>query len=882
MAQSFNLTLDIPDNIKSMTHKELVEWAGDRIKTAGKFTPIQVLNIMNNIFMRLGLELDNEQLLFLLDDSKRLLCEASAGSGKTTVSQLKMIKFKLLYGFDGSDILAIAYNDHAQEDMQKRHTALVSEIMSQRIEGVKLNDRIVCRTFHSNALAWVMEYSSKCGISNKDTAIISDTNADKFMTKALESSITNYNKKYQENIDFNKLDPLVVTNLLSYLSYIEEVMWTVDDSEFHPKFTELKLEKEIVSEAINRFNKLCEFNSMYTFSAILVKFYNLLKDNEDIRKRVQCAYKILLVDEYQDMTPLMNAIIYLMINEETIFNAIGDGDQSIYSFKGTDSLNCIKFKDTFNNGKVISMGANRRCRKNIVDVARNILSINKLRYPKEIYSLKDGGSVSTRPYESTAEECDYLISELKKIPTDELFNVCIAYRNRESSLLLSKKLLDARIPFKVKAGYEPYKDMLSSSLYDIYAMLKQPLSTAYHRVALYKVCPASRANVNKVIDSDKSKELKHYLDYDWDILGGLANSVRKSLYILKECEDAIKSDAPMCNYFGKLWNLFKLYYWNWVSEQTRFPSDLENSIVADYSTQRGYKKFLKDYNEQIEIRDRFSKSGVGVTLTTFHSLKGLEFNTVYLIDLDDAIFPCYEKIEKSCNGNLDAELSEKEECVRLFYVSCTRPKDNLIVLYNKNRPSIYIDLLRPNPLVKSEEKKVEVVEEEIDLMGMLLADATDIEDTNVDLDVSVYGSISDEDITLDDVSLDTFIVPNTEVDVTLPVIEPLTFEDKGTEAKSVPIADHKMYMYHSSSDSYYIIEKGEPLYIGSSIDFEDSYEITEEQYLSGMEELKEESKNISDNRFNILDNNKSFQDTKDTSKRNKVKDTLGIFDFLNS
>lgn len=879
MAQSFNLTLDIPDNLKTMSYSELIEWAGDRIKPAGKFTPIQVLNIMNNIFMRLGLKLDNEQLLFLLDDSKRLLCEASAGSGKTTVSQLKMIKFKLLYGYDGSDILAIAYNDHAQEDMQKRHTALVSEIMSQRIEGVRLNDRIVCRTFHSNALAWVMEYSNKCGISNKDNIIISDSNADKFMSKALESAITSHNKKYNDDIDFNKLDPATVQNLISYLSYIEEVMMDVEDSEYHPKFMELKLDKEIVKETINRFNKLCEFNSMYTFSAILIKFYNLLKDNEDIRKRVQNAYKILLVDEYQDMTPLMNSIIYLMINEDTIFNAIGDGDQSIYSFKGTDSLNCIKFKDIFNNGKVVSMGANRRCRKNIVDVASNILSINTLRYPKEIYALEEGGSVSTRPYESTAEECDYLISELKKIPTDMLYEVCIAYRNRESSLLLSKKLLDARIPFKVRAGYEPYKDMLSSSLYDIYAMLKQPLSTAYHRVALYKVCPASRANINRVIDSDKSNEMKHYLDYNWDMLGGLANSVRKALYTLKECEDAVKSDAPMCNYFGKLWNLFKMYYWNWVSEQSRFTQDLESSIISDYSSQRGYKKFLKDYNEQIEVRDRFSKSGVGVTLTTFHSLKGLEFDTVYLIDLDDAIFPCYEKIEKSCNGNLEAELSEKEECVRLFYVACTRPRDNLIVLYNKSRPSIYIDLLRPSSKsTKEEVKVVEETDDEIDLMSMLLDEASYVETSDTDLSVYELNSL-EEDITLDDIDLDTFIVPAVETEVTQ-----LVEEETVDVYKDSPRATYKMYMYHEPSDSYYTIEKGELLSDISLIDFESSVEITEEQYNSGLKEKEDMS--IRDSKYDVKNLNIElpFNDNKfnKSESNNKVKNTLGIFDFLNS
>lgn len=883
MSREFNLTLDVPENINELTYQQLVDYAGSRFKPAGSFKPIQVLNILNNIFMRIGLKLDNEQLLFLMDDSKRVLCEASAGSGKTTVSQLKMIKMKMLYGIDGTDILAIAYNDHAAIDMQKRHTSLVEQIMSQRISGVKMNDRIVCRTFHSNALAWVTEYANKCGITNKETIVISDANTEKFMTKALESAIKTHNKKTGENLSIEQIDPNTIPALISYLSYIEEVMMTVAESVYLPKFTEINLPQSMVEDVIIRFNKLCEFNSMFTFSNILVKFYDLLRLNEGIRTRIQGAYKALLVDEYQDMTPLMNAIIALMINDDTIFNAIGDGDQSIYSFKGTDSLNCLKFRQYFPDGVVVSMGANRRCRKNIVDVARNILSINTLRYPKEIYSLKDGGSVVTRPYDSSADECSFLISELKNIPIDKLYDVCIAYRNRESSLLLSKRLLDARIPFNVKSGYEPYKDILSASLYEIYAMLKQPLSVAYHKNTLYKLIPASKSQVNKVVSEGSGGEtMKHYLDYKWESLGNLSYAVRKALTTVKECEDAVRSDAPMSNYFNKIWNLFKLYYWNWVSKQVKFPADLEESVVQDYSTSRGYKQFCKDYNEQIEIRDRFSRGGIGVTLTTFHGLKGLEFSSVYLIDLDDRIFPNYEKIEKECSSNPDAELEEKEECVRLFYVSCTRPKDKLTVLYSASNPSIYIDLLRPRELkkvapVEVEEKVVDI--DDSDIMSSLFDEAVDEDVYDEQDDINVFGD--EEDISLDDVELDEFQVPSSVTDVS----DGNESDDEITVTEDrVPVADHRMYMYHELSGSYYVIEAGEPMYSGSSIDFESSDEITEEQYNAGV--MRQE---VEDSKYKALTISEEVSesaipdsDRKEMQKTNRLESALGIFDFLSS
>lgn len=814
MSFNFNLTLDIPKNIKEMSLKDLVAWLEkeDRVKSVKGFNPLQVANILNNIFMKMDLKLDNEQLVFLLDDSIRLLCEASAGSGKTTVSQLKMVKYKLLYGIDGSDILTIAYNDHAADDMQRRHTSLIESIMSQRIDGVKLNDRIVCRTFHSNALAWITEYATKCGITNKETIVISDHTANKLMQKALESVF----KKLYTGEDGNltkQIEPHMVPAMLDYLSYAEEKMLSVEDSVGLPKFMDIKLEKEVVSEVINRFNKLCVFNSTYTFSKILVLFYELLKNNQDVRERVQKAYKVLLVDEYQDMSPLMNEIISLMICDDTIFNAIGDGDQSIYSFKGTDSLNCLKFKDYFPKGKVISMGANRRCRKNIVDTAKKILSINTLRYPKELYSVKDGGSVTTIPYDDNVSEYNLIINELKNVPTDELFDICIAYRNKDSSLLLTKMLLDARIPFTVKSGYEPYKDILSSSLYDIFAMLKQPSSKAYQLDTLYKLTPASKAQVRELINKQTADgDMIHYLDYNWDSLGTVSNSIMRCLTQIKECEDAVRSNASMGNYFNKIFNLFKMYYWNWVKDQMKFPQDLEDSIINDYTTNLSYAKFREQYHEKIEIRDRFASSGIGVRLTTFHGLKGLEFTKAYLVDLDNDIFPNYKKIEKDCNGNMDAEMAEKEECTRLFYVACTRPKDDLVVLYNKSNPSIYIDLLRQDDSKVLTQKVEEVAEESLDIDNMFDDMFKDSEKMEVDFDnidlfeeMSMNSDSSDiEDMTTSedthDILLEDFeiplSIPDDEEEISIDVeglqlaeLEPLELNDIQTRDEGQDLTD---------------------------------------------------------------------------------------------
>ena len=784
MENNFDLTLDIPDGIREMKQSEVVAWLAENGRTKGtaSFSPIAISRILNNIFSRLGLILDNEQMLFLLDDSKRLLCEASAGSGKTTVSQLKMIKFKMLYGISGDDILSIAYNDHAAADMLNRHNVLIEQIMAQKIAGVKLDSKIRCRTFHSNALAWVIEYKRDCGIEDVNNVIVSEKNETKFMDNAIKNSLKKvFGDKADEVI--KKLSPSARPALLAFNSYIEERMLSVAEAVDTPRFKEIGLDANVVEMCINRFNQYCELNHMYTFSGILVKFYNLLKNNTEARVRVQNAYKIVLVDEYQDMSPLMNEIISLMIGENTIFNAIGDGDQSIYSFKGTDSLNCIKFKQYFNNGIVVSMGANRRCRKNIVNAASNILSINNLRYKKELYSIKDGGTISSIGYDTREEEFSRLIQELKSVPTKELHNICVAYRNKDSSHLLAKMLLNAGIPSVVRSGYDPYKDLLSSSLFEIFIMLRQPINYAYHKIALFKLIPAKREDVEKLVDAkQKSGESCHYIDYDWDSLGKVSYEVKKILVMLRELEGAVKSDTPMSNYFNKVFYLFQKYYWNYVRELVKFPPELESSIVSDYSTSLSYKKFYEKYMDTIGIRDRFIATGNGVRLTTFHGLKGLEFDKVYLVDLDDDIFPNYSIIEKECNGNLDAVIEEKEECARLFYVACTRPRDELILMYSNKNPSIYVDLVMKGTLTEKVDKcdsDDDSIMSDFDELFEFDADENVTDDTT---DSSIEDFIVPEDTT-EKIVIDSNIVDDSETsDVNLKFSEIVREEIDESEA----------------------------------------------------------------------------------------------------
>lgn len=829
----YNLELDTPKNIKEMSLSDLTTWAGDRVLPAHlstglsyapkvEFSPSKVAVIFKNICKRFHkpIDLDNEQMLFLLDDGKRVLCEASAGAGKTTVSQLKLVKYKLFYGISGRDILSIAYNDHAVADMIARHEQLIAEINNTHLtaitskdardlapagvepeepSAIKLDYFLPCRTFHKNAMVWLNHFKSKCHlttIGDIEANILDTKDEQTLMQRALEAVIkTEHDEELQAGKPLTSFfKPQTTPLLIKWKSYMEVTMLEESEWDTYPQFNEIGLDPMTVNLIFNKYNALCKTHSKIQMTETLILFRNLLRDDEEVRKTVQEAYKVILIDEYQDMSPLMNNIIELMVGEDTILNVIGDGDQSIYAFNGTDSLNCLKFKQTFNNGRVLSMGANRRCRSNIVNAAKHLLDLNTLRYKKDLYSTKEGGTIRTIPYNTSVEQANFILSELKGLTKEELNNTCIAFRNNASADLLAKVLLDNNIPITVSEGHVPYRDILSTMIHNMFQFLDMPKSTSLHLTVLPTVLPASKQQVYNVIKESmkgKEKNTLSFDEYNWELLNSsLAAKVRNVIDQLLEYRREMKSGASMADLFPKMMRLCSMYYWNWVKEQRNFSSELEQIIKEDFIVNKPYKQFLNDYLKMMEAKSKLiTVSGrktkekhigqQGVLLATFHKLKGLEFDRVYLIDLEDSIFPNYSKIERDFEGNPEMILNMKEECVRLFYVACTRPKDELVLCYNKANPTCYLPMIVEGIHIREEVRKREEEEKK-----MREVDDTFNIDLTDDMIIESEESDVDADLPIPDLPIPDLPIP----DLTIPEPEPVILnEDEDGEDEDTKV-----------------------------------------------------------------------------------------------
>ena len=755
------LELDTPKDIINYSRKQVIDLLGVNSNGNDNYNSMQIGLILDKLLTEIGIVMDNQQFMFLMCDAKRLLCEAGAGTGKTTLFLLKVIKEKVFFGKRGCDILAIAYNDSAVNDMQRRMRSLTKSLNNTGYFDI--DDTLICRTFHSNAMVWVKKYRNYCNIKREDKDIIL-READEFalvkkaLTKAIEKAGLT-----------DKVEPtdIIVSKLIKFNSYREEKMIKLDEFNEHSLFFEIGLESDLVMKIFTMFNKMCSVYDKYTFSHILTMYYELLRDHEDARLNIAKAYPILGVDEYQDMTPLMNACIDLMLIEESTFIAIGDGDQAVYGFRGTDSLNCLKFRDYFKDGMVLSMGVNRRCKKAIVDVARNILNTNTLRYDKEIYSVKDGGEVVSNYYKSQSSQYRDIIKQLKLKDEMTFQEICIAYRNKESSALLTRMLVEENIPFRVGSGYTPYGDALSKNLLDIFQLLETPTNQSLQKDVLFKLLPSTRLILDQVITNSKPNTKFGDLNY-----GDLINKPNflNALETLKRIYESYQNNENLNVYFGKLYKIFELYYWNNQRYTRNFPRELEELIVTEYSGSYSYYTLEDKIKENMLRSADYIKRGFGVYLSTFHKLKGSEFDELFIIDLAENIFPNFSKVEEEGFTELQ-ELQLKEESVRLFYVAVTRARNKLTMYFDKDNPSQFIDLVRPRESLEEiklrEVKKVEIEKPLI----------------NNDFDLT-SGIIDSDDFVLPEINLeDNVIIPERviEIDLTEGLLSEneLKIEDEG-------------------------------------------------------------------------------------------------------
>ncbi|MEG2262852.1 MAG: ATP-dependent helicase [Acinetobacter sp.] len=703
--------------LMTCTDKQIEEYAesnfcSETYKSAEGFNFSKRVKFIRALCMLLKLTPSKEQWIFLFSDCERLLCEACAGAGKTTMAQLKLVDEKVSRNVHGRNILALAYNNHAVKDMRMKHEEIINRLNLMKIPGLNRDREICCHTFHSFCLAWVLDYADRFKLQPNNFMVV-----DKDVTELMRFASDTYKRKHPDQRLF--VSDAIISALISLYMFTHETLTGDDPTKWKlcTAMTDLKdISLNAITEIFKYYVKAKSLKHRMDFADIIDAMYTICCDPA-VMRRIRANYSIFLVDEYQDITPSMLRIIHLIFegNEQCEIEpyyagkliCIGDGDQSIYGFRGTDPDNCIRFRDAYSNPKMMtritSMSENRRCPVKIIDVARKVIESNDRRIEKPILSIRDGGNIRVINYVDESDQMSQLVTLLKSKPAEDLRHTCICYRNLSSSYMLTIQLVASGIPFKIGRGNMPLTDKLSASVFGVLNMLSYPDNIEHIRDNLFKVVPKSarftRAAIEQMLREEVENrkagdEAKRFweLPFDSDVVA--ISGFSQALTTLAKAYQIHRRNGNMSDYVPEVIRLIHVYYLDWQLQKGMALSEEYLAYVNKWFSRKvSYDTFMLEYRDL--MKKLSENAGNGAYLTTLHGLKGLEFEDVYVIDLNDQLFPGTE-LNISQNLSDEQKMIVENEARRLFYVAITRTRNGLTLFFDAECPTRYLRFFKEN------------------------------------------------------------------------------------------------------------------------------------------------------------------------------------------
>ena len=567
---------------------------------------------------------------------------AGPGSGKTFV-----ITHRIKYLIEGSGInpahiLVVTFSRAAAKEMKDRF---------EKLQG---KSHVTFGTFHS---VFFSILKTAYGFSTEQIA------SDELRYTLIKELIK---KNEIVNEDINTLSG----NLLNEIALIKQDNINIKNyySNSIASDTFKKLYKEYEVELETR-NKL-DFEDMLSLT------YELLSERKDILTAVQNRYQYILVDEFQDINFLQYNIIKLMAGKKQNITVVGDDDQSIYRFRGARPEIMLGFERDFRNVSKVFLDINFRSTTQIVDASTKLISFNSKRFPKTFKANDGSGApVSVIEFKNPFAEVNSIIKDIKEYikAEQDINNIAVLYRTNLSPRLLIERMMKNNIPFTIRDSipnlFEHWvsKDIISYIKLAINLGNKNDLlriSNKPNRYISRDSLSSSKANIETLFDyyDDKSYMIKRIIE------------LREHLRTIKNLKPAtalryIRNVVGYDEYIEEYCDM------NGVESDDCYTilGDLENS-ASEFNTFSDWFVHMEEYKEElIEARKKSNEDDIGVRLMTFHSSKGLEFDIVYIIDVNEGSVP-YKKAKGA---------DEIEEERRMFYVAMTRARHKLFICYCK-------------------------------------------------------------------------------------------------------------------------------------------------------------------------------------------------------
>lgn len=580
-----------------------------------------------------------------------LLVLAGAGSGKTKVLTTKIAYLIEQMHINPYNILAITFTNKAAREMKDRITNMLG----------MLANSIQISTFHSFGLTIVRENAEKLDLKSNFTILDS------------EDSLTIIKKIMKDlNINAESVKPKYVKNQISGAK--NELMSPLE----YERFAMTEQEKNVV-EIYKVYQKRLLISNSVDFDDLLMMPIMLFRKNPDILERYQERFKYILIDEYQDTNEAQYTLVKMISSKYKNVCVVGDNDQSIYSFRGANYQNILNFEKDYKSAETIMLEENYRSTKNILKVANEVIVNNNKRKDKNLWTENEVGN-KVKYYRASDEkdEAIYVTKEIQKlidegIPKNE---IAVLYRTNAQSRTIEEALLRENIPYKVIGSFYFYN---RKEIKDLICYLKL-IHNSYDDNSLLRVINVPKRGIgDKTIQNitEKATE-KNICLYDAIESGKELIFKNKLEYIKKEAENCSLTDLIdlILNETGMKEELVKE---KTIESEIRLENLEEfKSITKNFEEKYGIislDEFLDEISLVADVEEHKNDTDV-VTLMTIHSAKGLEFDNVFIIGMEEGIFPHF-------NSFLDANQIEEER--RLCYVAITRAKKNLWIINAKRR-----------------------------------------------------------------------------------------------------------------------------------------------------------------------------------------------------
>ena len=607
--------------------------------------------------------LNDEQKEAVLAVEGPCLVIAGAGSGKTKVLTHKIAYLMHNVGVKPWNILAITFTNKAANEMKERVEKLVGEVAKDMWIG----------TFHSICVRILRRYIDRIGFTS--SFVIFDTSDQRTIVKQCIKQL--------------ELDDKIFTDrsVLSEISNAKNEMLEPADYALRANG---EYRKETIAEVYKMYQKKLKDNNAVDFDDIINYTIKILSENPDVLEYYSNKFEYVLVDEYQDTNKAQFTLVSMLAARFGNITAVGDNNQGIYSFRGADITNILNFERDFPGTKIIKLEQNYRCTQNILDAANAVIKNNESKYEKNLWTQNNKGDL---PYvfrgDTEYDEANFIVEQIRRLKREEYLDYndfTVLYRMNSQSRSIEDILRREDIPYKIVGGLKFYE---RKEIKDIIAYLRLIENTA-DNLSLQRIINEPKRGIGKT-SLDNIEAVANQNDISmYEVIKradafGLNRVYVNSRNFINQIEELrSKKDTLIISELIK--ETLRITGYSKALEledTTEAENRLENldeflTVAIEFEEELA-DNTLADFLEGITLSsdiDNTDETEDSVTLMTLHSAKGLEFPVVFLVGMEEGIFPGYKSI---------GEQKELEEERRLCYVGITRAKQHLFLTCARQR-----------------------------------------------------------------------------------------------------------------------------------------------------------------------------------------------------